>query len=344
MAVVLVDGFDLYNGTGLNTGLQAKWSVSASGHSMISGRFGGQALRITAGTSNAYATRAFPGNYASFAVGFGMRVTSFASLTGPYPMCSFQDSTGTIQCGFRVTTAGALEAYRYTSDSSGTSLGVSASGVMIANAWHFVECEVTINDTTGVFKIYVDGVQVLNLTAQDTKNTANANAGLIRFGAAANISQVFDIDDLYVTDTAAKLGERRVETLYPTSDVAQGFARSTGAVNFSLVDEAQVNGDTDYVQGSTVGDVDTYGFSDLTGTPATIDAVQVSCFALKTDATSRSIALQVKSGATTSDGSNFALAASYGKFERLLLTDPNTAAAWTAANVNAVQGGPKVTV
>ena len=93
-----------------------------------------------------------------------------------------------------------------------------------------------------------------------------------------------------------------------------------------------------------MGDVDTYGFGDLGSTPSTIDAVQLTAFAEKTDAAARSIALQAKSGATTSDGGNFSLAATYGKFERLLTTDPNTSAAWGASAVNALQGGPKVTV
>ncbi len=344
MTAVLIDGFDLYNGVGANTGLAAKWTITGT-PSMVSGRFGGQAAKVNQSSNGVNITRPFPANYASFAVGFGFRLVTFAGLTGsPYPMCSFHDSIPTIQCGLRVTATGAIEANRYTSDSAGTVLGTSSAGVIAANTWHYIECEVTISDASGVFKVYVDGVQVLNLTSVDTKNTANAYASSIKFGASANITQNIDIDDLYVNDAATKLGERRVETLYPTSDVAQGFARSSGAVNYSLVDEAQVNGDTDYVQGSTVGDVDTYGFGDLSGSPATIDAVQFTSFAVKTDATARSIALQIKSGATTSDGSNYALAASYTKIERLTTVDPNTAAAWTAANVNAVQGGPKVTV
>lgn len=275
-----------------------------------------------------------------------MRWVSLTSILATYPDVAFYDGTPTIQCGMKVDANGAINVYRYTSETAGTLLGASANGVIQPNTWHYIEVEVTISDTVGVFKVYVDGVQQVNLTGLDNKNTANAYASNIRFSSASasgwNMS--LDVDDFYLTDAATKLGERRVETIYPTSDVAQGFARSTGATNYTLVDEAQVNGDTDYVQGSSVGDTDTYGLGDLSSTPTAVDAVQVISFAEKTDAGSRSFALQVKSGATTSDGSNYALAASYGKFERLLTQDPNGPTAWTASAVNALQGGPKVTV
>lgn len=346
MAVILVDGFDLYNGTGANTGVQAKWSagIGSSSYSLVAGRFGGQALRIAGNASGSATRRSFTAN-ASVGIGMGFRGATMPSAN-PGGNHFLLESAGTAMCGFRVTSAGAIEVGRYTSNTASTVLGTSSAGVIVSNTWHYVEVEVTISDTVGVFKVYVDGVQVLNLTAQDTRNGAPTTVDTIRIGpdAAATTLGTFDYDDIYVVDAATKLGERRVETLYPTSDVAQGFARSTGATNYTLVDEAQVNGDTDYVQASSVSTVDTYGFGDLTGTPGTIDAVQFSCFAEKTDATARSIALQAISGATTSDGSNFSLAASYSKFERLMLTDPNGSIAWTAASVNALTGGPKVTV
>lgn len=346
MAIVAIDGFDTYNGGGTGTGMQSRW-VNASGTpSMVAGRFGGQAFATPTTNTSAAAQLVLPSSYASVSAGFALRVTDTPGATAtPNPMLSFL-SGSTYQVGMRVTDQLALEVYRLTAVNAGTSLGASASNVLILNSWHYVEVEITISDTVGVFKVYVDGTLVINLTAQDTRNGTPTTVDTIRLGKHNGVSGsgIFQIDDLYVTDTATKLGERRIETLYPTSDVAQGWGRSSGSTNYTLVDEAQVNGDTDYVQASVVGDVDTYGLGDLSSTPTTIDAVQVIGYGLKTDAAARSIALQVKSGATTSDGSNYTLTSTYGRFTRLLTTDPNTAAAWTATNVNALQGGPKVTV
>lgn len=350
MAVILVDGFDLYNGTGANTGLQAKWSLISggtdTGSAMGTGRFSGQDLEITGAlNSDRLFGRSFTAT-ASLAVGFAFRMSALPA-SNQFILFFNTTSGAAWQDSLLLTTTGTLTACRNTAISTKTDLGTTASQVIFANTWHYLEVELTISDTVGVYKVYVDGVQQLNLTAQDTRNGSPTTVDTIYIGNRGgnpNPANVLSFDDLYVVDAATKLGERRVETLYPTSDVAQGWARSTGATNYTLVDEAQANGDTDYVQGTNVGDVDTYGFGDLSSTPTNIDAVQMSIFAEKTDATSRSIAAQLKSGATTSDGGNFALASSYGKFERLTTQDPNTSAAWTASGVNALQGGPKVTV
>ena len=51
---------------------------------------------------------------------------------------------------------------------------------------------------------------------------------------------------------------------------------------------------------------------------------------------------KVKSGAATADGTPHALTASYVYYRDIFETDPDTAAAWTSAGVDAVQIGPEV--
>lgn len=344
MAVVLVDSFDTYNGAGANTGLAAKWTTNGT-VTMITGRFAGQALSFQSFAGSGGAQRTLPASYASVGLGFAIRFTTMPSAITVTPHIMLR-SGATYMMGLRVNSDGSIAIYRLTSATAGTSLGTAPAGTIVLNTWHFIEWGTTISDTVGVVNLKVDSVSHLALTSQDTRNGVPTTVDTLVLGPDGQGTShgVANIDDLYIVDSATTLGERKIETIYPTSDVAQGFARSTGATNYTLVDEAQVNGDTDYVQGSAVSDVDTYGFTDLATSPSTIDAVQVTAFAEKTDAAARSIALQVKSGATTSDGSNFALAASYGKFERLMTTDPNGSIAWTASAVNALQGGPKVTV
>lgn len=344
MTVVMIEGFDIYNGTGVNTGLAAKWTTSGA-IAMQTGRLGGQCFGATSATSGGFITRALPASYGSVAVGYAYRTTTLTTVTTVLPTLVLL-SGATAQVGLRVSSDGSIVVYRLTSASAGTALGASAPGTVPVNVWVYIEAEITISDTVGVFNVYVNGVSVLSLSAQDTRNGAPTTVDTISMGNQSGTPGIgiHQFDDLYVTDSAAKLGERRIETLYPTSDVAAGWTPFVAGNNFGNVDEATVNGDTDYVQASVVGTVDTYGFGDLTGTPTTIDAVQFNGFGTKTDATSRSVALQVKSGATTSDGSNYALAIGYTKFERLMTVDPNGSIAWTAANVNALQGGPKVTV
>lgn len=346
MSILILDSFDLYNGVGSNTGLQSKYNSEAGNCSLVSGRFGGQAVQaVSSNAGGRSLIRALPSTYSSIGVGVALRYATMPSANTVHAVISFR-SGSTYTFGLRVTTTGAIEAYRMTSVSAGVSLGVTAPNVIVGGTWHYVEVGVSIHDSTGTVTVKVDGVAVLTLTGQDTNNGVTT-VDTVVLGYPGGISTslgTLQIDDLYVVDSATTQGEMKVEPLRATSDVAQGFGRSTGSTNYTLVDDTTANGDTDYVQGSTVGTVDTYGLGDLSSTPSSILAVQLTSFAMKTDAASRSIALQAKSGATTSDGPNFALAASYGKQERILETDPNTGAAWTATAVNALQAGPKVTV
>lgn len=364
MTVVLTDGFDTYNGNSTTTGALNKWPVTfGSGGINITTPAGtrftnkpGRSFKIVSADNQAreiFYGRALPSSLSQGAVGLAFVTNSShsawpAAASGGSPFLTLTTAT-TIQIGVGITSAGELVAFRGSGGAGSTSktvLGTSAAGTISPAQEVFVELEFVISDTVGRMSVFVEGTQVLNLTNVDTSNIGGSvnflNLGMAYGGANGTASHQWD--DLYVRNTATRLGPRRVETIFPNSDVAKAFVPNAGTTNYTQVDEQQANGDTDYVQGSAVGDTDTYGFEDLSTTPTSVDAVQMVACAMRTDAGGRSIALQVKSGATTSDGSDIGLPTTYAKLERLLTTDPNTGSAWTGAAVNALQGGPKVTV
>lgn len=341
MSAVLIDSFDMYNGTGTNTGLQTKWALAGANFSMVAGRFGGQALRLQgAGGSSSQAARTLPSSYGTFTAKFAVR---FATIFDAIGFVLFEESASGQHCGLECTATGAVAAGRYTSASAQTVLGTSAAGVFVNNTWHYVEVDTTISDTVGQMTVRVDGVQVLNLTGQDTRNAGTGVVDRIRFmqQGTAGTNPTVDYDDFVVND-AFSTGERRVEPLRATADSSVAFTPNSGVTNFSRVNETLVDGDTSYVSSSTVGQRDLYTIGSLSSTPATIEAVQITSFAEKTDASTRTIANSVQSAGTDSDGSAFALAASYSKFERIMLTDPNGGGAWTASRVNNLLLGPKL--
>src|SRR5215218_6517097 len=72
MTILALDGFDMYNGVVTNTGLQAKWTVSATASvAMVTGRFGGQALRVTDGGAVAATRRSIT---ATATIGIGVAI------------------------------------------------------------------------------------------------------------------------------------------------------------------------------------------------------------------------------------------------------------------------------
>jgi hypothetical protein len=342
MAILAIDGFDLYNGTSLNTGLQSKWGIARTDQyttSLIAGRFGGQAVSFspTINVSGAGLNRSFAAASAG-SLGFAFKT----NVTGAASAAIFAMTlSGTAIFNLATQTGGALAAYK----GAGTQMGVtSAMGVILANTWHYAEIEWAISATVGVFNVWVDGVKVIANTGLNN-NAAGANVDTIAIQCSSNGTTTIVDDFYYTTGAATRLGESRVETLRPAADTAtKNWTPNSGTTNFSRVNELVCDGDTSFVSATAVATADLYTVGALSSTPANIYAVQLTAFSYKTDATTRAINLVAKSGATSSPGGNLPLPASYAKFERVLEIDPNTGASWTAAAVNALQIGPNVAV
>jgi hypothetical protein len=355
--VVRTDGFDSYNGVGAVTStavtLQSAWTmpVTTSGLALVTGldgTAGTQALQFTSGSQlNAQRTLANP----TRAVGsnaFRMKWTAFPNNTTL--LTNFCLKTGsTFQFGIRVNTDGTISAYRLSSNTAGTLLGTSpsvGSPKVVLNTIHHLAIVWTLSTTVGAITVYLDGVAILTLSGV---NNANAGAGTTAdtfdFEQSFGNASVFIVDDYYETDDAVFAGQAKVIPIRPNADTAtKDFTPDTGTANFSRVNENLINGDTSYVQASTVGNHDLYANGGLGFSPSAILAVQVSLFAEKTDTASRSVAVEVKSNTTTSVGPDVALIQSYQRIDRCLTTDPDTSANWTNGGVSALLFGPKVTV
>ncbi len=115
-------------------------------------------------------------------------------------------------------------------------------------------------------------------------------------------------------------------------------------INSSAVNEPQHDGTATYVYDSNPGDQDFYAIGAAgTSTPFSTIAVITRGFMQKSDAGTRTAAVQLRSGATVVATPTLALSNSGFQWtSRLDLTDPNTSAAWTAAAVSALQVGPTV--
>lgn len=104
-------------------------------------------------------------------------------------------------------------------------------------------------------------------------------------------------------------------------------------------------GDLSYNSDTSVSDFDLFGFPALSGAPVNIYTVAVKGFLRKSDSGARTVNLQTKSGATTSNGSTPGIApgTSYVWEASYFDVDPNTSAAWAnAAAVNAATSGYEI--
>ena len=115
------------------------------------------------------------------------------------------------------------------------------------------------------------------------------------------------------------------------------------AYNYGAVAEAQQDATTSYVYDSVPGHADFYGIAAIASTPLTTFAVTTRAYAIKSDAGTRTAAVQLKSGSSTVASPTVVLTTSNWQWAwRHDTTDPATGAAWTAAAVNVAQVGPVV--
>jgi hypothetical protein len=335
MVARLIEGWESSTAIGDYAG---KWTAPGAGAvSPAAGRFG-NGLRTSAGAHSA--TRTFD-SQATWVVGLAFRISALPSSS--FGLFSFLDGA-VIHCGVGVAdTSGLLIAWRGT---VATVLGTAAVAVA-PNTWNHVEARVTIGDTGSVV-VRLNGATVLTLPSVDTRNAATASANIVRIGSGTAPSVTVDLDDVYVFDATGAAnndlaGDCKVEQVLPSGAGATTAWTPSAGANYACVDEAPPNGDADYVASATAGQTDTYAFGDLSVAGAgTVKAVQATVQARKDDAGSRSLAVVARPGGTDRVGATQAVGDSYALYPQVWDTNPDTAAPWTVADVNAAQFGARL--
>jgi hypothetical protein len=336
MALRFIDSCgDAYSTAHINR----KWSSNVSGAVVSGGRRSTNALQLSNGKSY---TKVLD-NQATWTVGFSFKLLAgYPFSTGP--LVSFLDGSS-LQMELKMDTTGHLLLSR-----NGTFLVVSTNVISIG-AENYIEFKTTIHPSAGTYEVRVNGSSVGWIppaTGQNTRATANSFANTLQLGNFTESSSTNPLDDLYLCDGTGAinnsfLGDMRVDAVLPSGAGSNtGMTPSAGS-NFQCVDDATTaNDDTDYVESSVVTTKDTYAYTDITHTPATIAGVQINMVAKKDDAGARSICSVTRSGGADTDGSAIPLSTSYVDNLQIVELDPNGSIAWTKTNLNAAEFGMKV--
>lgn len=226
MSLIFVDGFDHYLAP-----LQ-KWDAffisgaNAQQPPPVNPTFGrnsGGCLEFIGALSGPNAGNSVAKNFPNLATvfcGFALWADLGSSLQDTI-ICRFMDG-GTLQVDLRLTPAGHFYFTR-----NGTVLGSQSTNAISSRAWHYIEILVTINPSTGVATLNVDGSNTgwLNLTGQNTRNSANSQTGQIQIGsvAVANAGCHCFFDDFYLANTSGSfntsfLGDVKVQAFMPTGN------------------------------------------------------------------------------------------------------------------------------
>jgi len=339
MALLFFDGFDHYGvgGDPSSVGF-GKWGpgTNASAQSAVV-RTGTLSLRL--GISSSLTTKPLVASGGAV-VGMAVYVTNLTA-------------TDLIQVleGAVVHVAVALTAGGLLTVKRGTTVLATGTTVLSVNSWYYLELKTVIHDTAGSYELHIDGVTELIASSVDTRN-AGTTGQWDRVLVSYNANLLY-IDDFYVCDLSGSapyntfLGSVKVETLYPQTDaVAAGsnaaLTPSTGTDHGAMVDETAPN-QTDYNSSATVGAKDTYNYPSMALT-GTILAVQTNLYCQKSDASARSVCGVLRVGSTDYDGANASPLTTWSYLTEVRALNPATSAAWTVADITALQAGMKVTV
>jgi hypothetical protein len=339
MSYLLIDGFDTYdNINSTSEGLQARW-LSTGGYgytSFVAGRYGGQALYILPssnfnGSVQFALTPVFFGTYTLTTgmsyqpqtTGITQAYNVFAYFEGGPTGSNEGEGATTGICGIGINTS--YQPFLWVN--SITNPVATSNTVVTPGAWVFLELVLTIG-VSGSATLYQDGTPTISYSG----TTGTAPCDTFVLGSTNFYISPGYFDDIYVTNTAVRVGERRVETLAVKADESITWS-STGASNWSQINSVPVQTNT-YVDTQTVGDIDLYNIKPLVGNPTAISAVQVHLIADKQDSGTRVITPLIQSGSTQVAGSNAALTNSYQHYVSIYPVDPNTNAVWTVSGVD----------
>lgn len=250
------------------------------------------------------------------------------------------DGGATYHISLTAVEGGALRVRR--GDGNDAIIHTTGVGILTIDKWHHIGMKVTLHDSAGTIDVWVDGVNVISLTGQDTKN-GGTGAVFDDIMVQTTSSNPCKVDDFYVCNSQGSinndfLGVCRVNPLFPNADAAtEEWSLSAGSDSFALVDEPDPNDDTDYIFSDVPAEITQFGLQDLTDLTAQIFGLQVTGYARKDDAGDASFRMGVESDGNTEVGADHVLSESYDTYFDVFELDPDGDVAWTPAQVNALE-------
>ncbi|MGD9649630.1 MAG: hypothetical protein AB7U41_02450 [Dongiaceae bacterium] len=335
MALRFIDGFEHYT---IPADLTQKWNsynqatTSTPIGSNAGRRADSTALRIR--NDQDWVSITFD-NQSTWYVGFAMYL--FGNETSD--LIRFYDSDGNTQCYVNLTSAGIFQLYR------GTTLIASSSNSIPNGSWNYIEVQLSIANSGGVFEVRVNEQVWVSFTGDTQQSSTNTLANrIILYGRDVHVAY----DDLYICDGVGStnntyLGDVRIDTVRPNgAGNYADFSRQGGATNWENVDDTLIDADSGYNYSNTVGHKDSFDCANLPSIAGTIFGVQVSLGARKDDAGSRTLRALTRLASTDYEGSDLAPGTDYRFFRHIWEQNPNTSAAWTEAQINGAEFGYKV--
>jgi len=338
MSLLWIDGFEGY-GTSIGSApspsgvMTRRYAMgSESSIDVITGRISGKGINCVVSACS-LKTPAININ-ATIIIGFAVKIT----LDNTDAFLELYDDA-VLGINLQYITGGELRLRRGV-----TTLGTTVGLGLTIGDWYWIELKVFVDNAAGTYELRVGGANVLSAAGVDTQEGVDTFYNIVQLGSSATYPW---FDDFYVCDGAGAinndfLGNCHITAIFPdgvgnTTD----FTPSAGA-NWFCVSEEIVDDDTNYIEDSTPANKDTYTYDDV-GALINIKGLQINTDCRETDASAFSLITVVRSnGADDDDAAQAIGTTDYVTKRRVAELDPDTAAAWLAAAINAAEFGVKV--
>lgn len=339
MALLWCDSFDYYgNSANLTEGAWAE--ITGVSLSSANPRTGTSHLRSGAAST---ARRVLGGPKTTVGIAAAFYFSALPVANNNARLFEFRDAANVAQVTIMAQSTGVIEVFRGVST---TSLGVSASPAVVAEAYQHVECVVFFSQTVGTVEVRVNGVTVVSLSGIDTVATSLVECSQVAVGRSGSASSIIDTDDVFCYDDTGSfnntfIGDRRVLTLFPDANTIQADWTAVGAATgYECIDEASPDGDTTYITAAAPGSpgpISEFGIQNLPAGISAISAVVVVEMARKTEAGVANTQWSVISGASETAGADKPMTEIYTYRQDIFETDPASAAPFTPSEVDALQ-------
>lgn len=338
MAVIRMDGFDKYQGSGGVASFNAIWSwggLEQDAIHMVPGRFEGSnavALGTVGRDYHSWRYLGLPIGQATMGVAVKLTDHGAKSILG-------FGVAGVEALSLIKNHMGQMEVRRGRGFGWESVLLATSERVdlLSVDGWHYVEFAAT-GGGSGAAKVWVNGDLVIDAVGID------CGAPLWNsFGLGMN-SSYRHYDDWYLSTGMGGVGEIRIDTLDANANTDEQDFTTFGADEaWQAISEDLADGELSYITSNTVGARSVFELENASSTIEDVIAVQVRGYSAKLDAGTRAVKYFLKSGSAEAAGADHYLAISYTYSFDMHNTHPS-GAPWTPAAIDTLKLGVEVSV
>ena len=214
---------------------------------------------------------------------------------------------------------------------------IDSGGWVNYQTTHLLEVRIKPLDTGGIIQVKIDGVQVINYSGDTTAGLENIKS--MHWGTHGGVQAAFYTVDDIVIDDANWIGNTRVQKLQISGAGTTTEWDASAGNPYECIDEIPYS-DSDWVETNVVDESLTCACADMTGNIDSVKCVEVygrMAYEGNPTPTKQKIAIRVNGSEYYGDDEGTALG--YGLFGKRWELNPDDAAAWEEADINAIEIG-----